>query len=96
MKIYLIGLTMGLIAFTMGVLSTSVSAWDGVDYDTGNYIEIEKGNTVRRGNDIEIFDYGTGQYHDVEVESIRRYGNSVEVEVYDWETNEYRTFEMED
>ena len=76
-------------------LPSVVSSWDGYDYDRGSYIEIDKGNLVRPGNDIEIYDYGTGEYKDVEVESINRYGHSTEVEVYDRSTGEYRTFEMD-
>ncbi len=32
-----------------------VFAWEGYDYETGDYIEIEKGNLVRSGEDIEIY-----------------------------------------
>jgi len=71
-------------------------AWEGYDYEKGDYIEIEKGNLVREGKDIEIYDYSDGEYRDVEVESIEDHGSSVEIEVYDYETGEYRTFEMED
>ncbi|RWO93729.1 MAG: hypothetical protein EOQ98_34220 [Mesorhizobium sp.] len=70
-------------------------AWDGTD-TTGESVEIGKGNLVRTGRDIEIFDGGSGEYRDVTVESIRRYGSTVEVEVYDTESGEYRTLEMED
>lgn len=76
-------------------LSTGASAWDGYDYESGSFVEIESGNLVRSGNDIEVYDYGDGQYHDVEVQDINRYGNTVEVEVYDYETGEYRTLEMD-
>lgn len=79
-------LSVGIIAF----------AWDGYDYGQGNYIEIEKGNLVRRGETIEIYDYGEdGGYKEVEVENISRYGNSVEIEVYDTQSGEYRTFDMD-
>ena len=73
------------------IFNTPVFSWDGYDYDTGNYIEIEKGNLVRAGNDIEIYDYETGEYRDVEVQGM--VGN--EQEVYDYDTGEYRTFEMD-
>ncbi len=53
------------------LLPIGAIAWDGYDNDRGNYIEIDKGNLVRSGNDIEIYDYDTGDYKDVEVESIR-------------------------
>ena len=71
--------------------TSSAFAWDGFDYDTGSFIEIEQGNLVRTGNDIEIYDYGTGSYKDVEVQSV---GNG-EVEVYDYESGAYRTFDMD-
>ena len=71
--------------------SSFLNAWEGYDYDTGNYIEIESGNLVRSGNEIEIYDYQTGEYKNVEVESIK----DKELEVYDHETGEYRTFEMD-
>jgi pyruvate/2-oxoglutarate/acetoin dehydrogenase E1 component len=70
-------------------------SWDGFDYEKGDYISIDKGNLVRSGNDIEIFDYGSGEYHDVTVESISRYGSGVELEVYDNDTGEYRTLDMD-
>ena len=72
-----------------------VMAWDGYDYSYGTYVEIDKGNLVREGEDIEIYDYNAGEYRNVEVQNIDRYGGSTEVEVYDYETGEYRTLEMD-
>jgi hypothetical protein len=76
-------------------LSLPTLAWDGYDYEQGGYVEIEKGQLVRPGRDIEIYDYKSGKYKDVEVESIRRYGGKVEVEVIDSQTGESRTLEMD-
>lgn len=70
-------------------------SWDGYDYEKGAYIEIEKRQRVREGEDIEIYDYASGEYKNVEVQSVDRYGSSVEIEVYDHSTGEYRTFDME-
>lgn len=84
-----------LLLLSLCLLSFPVIAWDGYDYETGSYIEIEKGNLVREGEDIEIYDYGTGEYKNVEVQDIDSFGSTVEVEVYDYDTGEYRTFEME-
>ncbi|WP_260854797.1 DUF5334 domain-containing protein [Mesorhizobium amorphae] len=67
-----------------------------MDTSTGNQVEIERGNLVRSGNDIEVYDYGSGEYRDVSVEDINRHGSTVEVEVYDHQSGEYRTLEMED
>lgn len=87
---------MRLVAIAFGILISAYSyAWDGYDYDKGSYVEIGKGNLVRSGRDIEIYDYGTGEYRDVEVQSIRGSGSGAEVEVYDYGTGEYRTLEME-
>ena len=72
-----------------------LNAWDGYDYDTGNYVEIGSGNLVRSGSEIEIYDYETNDYKYVEVQSVESYGGSTEVEVYDYDTGEYRTLEME-
>ena len=71
------------------------SGWDGIDSEDGSDVEIESGNLVREGEDIEYYDWESGEYKDVEVESIERYGGTVEVEVYDYETGEYKTLEME-
>ena len=77
------------------VISSAALGWDGYDYGKGAFVEIEKGQLVRPGRDIEIFDYNDGSYKNVEVESIRRSGGSVEVEVYDNDTGESRTLDME-
>lgn len=70
-------------------------AWDGYDYESGSYVEIEKGNLVREGEEIEYYDYETGDYRSAEVEEIQGSGDGAEVEVYDYESGEFRTFEME-
>ena len=85
-----------LIATLILALSIPVMAWDGYDYEKGAHVEIEKGNLVRPGRDIEIYDYQDGSYKDVEVQSIQRSGSNVEVEVYDYNKGEYRTLEMDD
>lgn len=74
---------------------TSAHAWSGYDYDSGSHVDIEKGNLVRSGRDIEIYDYSKGEYRDVTVESINRRGTNVEVEVTDNETGETRTLDMD-
>lgn len=79
----------------LAIVATSAFAWDGYDYENGTYVEIEKGNLVRPGQEIEYYDYDSGEYKYGDVESINSYGSSVEVEIYDSETGEYRTFEMD-
>lgn len=69
-------------------------AWDGYDYDSSTYIEIEKGNLVREGLEIEFYDYSKG-YSTGTIESISRSGSSVEIEVTDEQTGESRIFEMD-
>jgi hypothetical protein len=77
------------------LLPLSAWAWDGYDYESGTSVEIDKGNLVRRGKEIEFYDYNAGEYRTGEIESIRRSGRSVEVEVLDNETGEIRTFDMD-
>lgn len=84
-----------IVAFSIGLSASGAMAWDGVDSSTGNAVEIDKGNLVRRGETIELYDSATGSYRDVDVESIQRNGNSVDLEVYDNESGEYRTLEMD-
>lgn len=81
--------------FVIFCLSSVAFCWDGYDWETGTYVEIDKGNLVRTGKSIEIYDYDTGEYRDVDVTGIRDTGNSVEVEVYDSEAGGYRTLDMD-
>lgn len=71
-------------------------AWDGYDYDNSASVEIEKGNLVRSGNDIEFYDHDNGAYHQGNIEDINRSGSEVEVAIYDYETQQHRTLTMED
>lgn len=66
-------------------------AWDGYDYDTGSYIEME--HPAKPGADVEIYDYDDETWHDVTVISINNHGT--DMEVFDFDTGDYRTFEME-
>lgn len=84
-----------LFLLTLLVLPISIYAWDGYDYENGANIEIGKGNLVRSGQEIEIYDYSTGTYKDVEVESINGSGSGTEIDVHDSETGEHITLEME-
>jgi hypothetical protein len=76
---------------SLSLVTNSSLAWDGYDYNTGNYIEIGSGNLVRGGNEIEIYDYDDGTYKDVEVQGM----NGNELEVYDYDTGEYRYLDMD-
>lgn len=83
------------VALVLLLLSQYALAWDGYDYEKGAFVEIQKGNTVRAGRDIEVYDYDKGEFIDVEVQSVRRVGRSVTVEVIENDTGEERTFEMD-
>ena len=77
-----------LFTFFLISLSTYSLAWDGTD-DEGNSIEIGSGNLVRSGNDIEV--EVNGETKTYEVESV----SNGEVEVYDYDSGEYKTFDMD-
>lgn len=77
------------------VFNMPAVAWDGQDVDSGTDVEIDSGNLVREGEDIEIYDHDAGEYRNVTVESVTTSGFGAEVEVYDADSGEYRTFEMD-
>lgn len=79
----------------LALLPSSALAWDGYDSETGSSVEIGKGNLVRPGQDIEVYDSDSGEYRDVTVESVRDGFGSVEVEVYDNDSGEYKTYDMD-
>ncbi|MCD8024898.1 MAG: DUF5334 domain-containing protein [Candidatus Gastranaerophilales bacterium] len=83
--------TMTILLLCLTFFAAPVLAWDGYDWQNNSYIEIEGGNLVRKGKDIEVYDYSKGEYKTYEVESVNRN----EVEVYDWRSGEYRTFDMD-
>lgn len=71
-------------------------AWDGTDVETGGSVSIGKGNLVRPGRTIEIFDYEAGEYRDVEVQDMNSTGSGVEIEIFDHDSGTYRTLEFDD
>jgi hypothetical protein len=82
-----------IISFLMILCPAHLYAWDGYDYDTDDYIEFDHPFSVKPGNDVEIYDYSDESYHDVYVISINRDGTVI-IEVFDYDTGDYRTFEM--
>ena len=68
------------------LLSGPVLPWDGRDYESGSAVEIEKGNLVRAGEEIEFYDYEAGEYRNGDVESIESSGSGAILEIYDHET----------
>jgi len=73
----------------------NLCAWDGYDLDKDDYIQIPNTESVIPGQDIEIYDYSDETYHDAYVISVKRNG-AVMIEVLDYDTWDYRTFEMMD
>ena len=70
-------------------------AWDGTNTTTGSSVEIERGQLLRSGRTIEVYDSSDG-YKEYEVDSIRRSGGTVEIEATDSATGESTTLEMDD
>jgi len=80
-----------LFLLTLICIFPEVKAWDGYNYEKGNYVDIEQGSVVREGNDIEIYDYGSGEYKTVEVSDF----DGSEVEYIDPDTGETMTIDMD-
>ncbi|WP_029586376.1 DUF5334 family protein [Bradyrhizobium sp. URHD0069] len=70
-------------------------AWDGTNTTTGSSVEIERGQLVRSGRTIEVYDSIEG-YKEYDVDSIRRSGSTVEIEATDSASGESTTLEMDD
>lgn len=71
-------------------------AWDGYDHQNDAIVEIERGNLVRPGREIEFYDHKAGEYRQLDIDSVYRSGGSVIVEGFDSETGELRELEMDD
>jgi hypothetical protein len=74
------------------LLSTFGHSWDGYDYTTGNYIDIESYDHGGRGEgEVEFYDYGTGTYKSGYLD-MHPGGSGT---LYDYETGEYRDVDMD-
>jgi len=71
-------------------------AWSGYNFDSDNYIEIPDKESVRPGKDIEIYDYSDESAHKVHIISVTQVDAKTIIEVFDYNTRDYRTFEMDD
>lgn len=70
-------------------------AWDGTNSESGEAVEIERGETVKSGQSIDYYDHGSGSYRTLDVDSVQRRGRSVEIEGTDDSGNAV-TLEMDD
>ena len=70
-------------------------AWDGVDFETNDRVEIGKGNYVAFGQEIEFYDFNTNKYHDAQVEIVSDIGEMTHVEIFDKTLNKQRILIME-
>ncbi|OKO84794.1 DUF5334 family protein [Bradyrhizobium sp. AS23.2] len=84
-----------LAVLTASVAGSQAFAWDGANTTTGSSVEIERGQLVRSGRTIEVYDSDQG-YKEYDVDSIRRTGRTVEIEATDTSTGESTTLEMDD
>ena len=77
------------------LLPSYLYAWTGYDHDTENYIECDQDISVIQGKDVDIYDYSDESRHKVQVISVDTDGDVAEIKVYDYNVDEYRTFEMD-
>ncbi len=83
------------IALLTILMSFSAQAWEGYDDNNNTGVTIGKGNLVRSGSQIQIYDTAHGEYHTVQVQTITGNGAGANVTVYDINSGEYRTLRME-
>lgn len=79
------------------IFPLSVFSWDGFDYETGNYIEIADSEipSLASGAVIQIYDNEDSNHHTVEIMSVVKTLDETNIEAFDQDNDEYRTFEME-
>ncbi|MDH4984316.1 DUF5334 family protein [Aminobacter anthyllidis] len=69
-------------------------AWNGIDVQTGQDIEIATGTTIEEGQNVEIFDYQSDEYREVLVITVRSNGHRLEIEVLDKNVKRTRMLEL--
>lgn len=82
-----------IISFLIILCPALVYSWSGYDYGTDNYIEMDNRDAVKPGADVRIYDFSDASYHEVYVIDVDKNG-VVTIDVYDYETGDYRIFEM--
>lgn len=82
-------------AIALMAACNSAGAWDGTNSSTGASVEIERGQLVRSGETIDVYDSREG-YKSYDVDNVTRYGSTVEIEATDTTTGESTTLEMDD
>jgi hypothetical protein len=73
----------------------AAQAWSGQDSETGADVEIERGNLVRPGSTISVYDWNTGSYRDIDVDAVVPNGYGATIEGTDTETGDPVELEME-
>lgn len=82
------------IIFALCLFCFPAFAWNGVDVDNGDKIEIHKGNLVRTGLTINIYDVATEQEKPATVEFIKGRDDFVELRVR-YNNGTSHTYQME-
>lgn len=63
----------------VALFSFNVYAWDGYDWECSSFIEIEKDNLVKEGEQIEFYDWSKGEYDTLDIDSVDSFGSHVEI-----------------
>lgn len=79
----------------LSMLMGPAFAWDGQDADLGTNIMISSRDQATPGNEIIYYDYSKEEYRTAEVTSVFGFSGTVQVEVYDIDSGQNRTFQME-
>ena len=75
-----------LLAATLITASITVAASDYPDY---------YGKGVQEGQNIRAYNHSTGRSRDITVDSISEYGGTTTIDIYDHDTGDYGTIEVE-
>jgi hypothetical protein len=74
------------------LFSSSTFSWDGYDYESGSYVDIESYDHGGRGEgEVEFYDYESSEYRSGYLD-MHQGGDGT---LYDYETGEYRELDMD-
>lgn len=81
--------------FTLLLTNQNSFAWSGYDFENKIDIDIESGNLVREGLTFQFYDSKTDNYHNAKVLFLEEGIGGQNLQVFDYETKQTRTFIME-
>lgn len=80
----------------MIIWASTASAWDGIDFKTGNHYHFDRMQYLKKGNQQKVWDSKNGEYRYITMVDVLSYGEHFDVDVMlDPTSNAITTLEMQ-